>query len=177
MSQPLHSPQHTDLHAPLHIVVLAAGEGTRMKSNLPKVLHALGGRPMLLHLLDSAAALEPEAIHVVVGNGAERVRQACAAYAVNWVPQAERRGTGHAVLQAMPHIPDAAAVLVLLGDHPLVPLGTLQEMAQAAMPLAVLTMVVDDPPVTARVVRAWTAIITAVVEERDATPEQRTSTR
>jgi hypothetical protein len=102
------------------------------------------------------------------------VRQACAAYAVNWVPQAERRGTGHAVLQAMPHIPDAAAVLVLLGDHPLVPLGTLREMAAGRdAPLAVLTMVVDDPAGYGRVVRDLDGDITAVVEERDATPEQR----
>jgi len=170
MSQPRHSPPHS----PLHIVVLAAGEGTRMKSNLPKVLHTLGGRPMLLHLLDAAAALEPEAIHVVVGNGAETVREACAAYAVDWVPQAERRGTGHALLQAMPHIPDAAAVLVLLGDHPLVPLDTLREMsADRQVPLAVLTMVVDDPAGYGRVVRDLDGDITAVVEERDATPEQR----
>ena len=175
MSQPLHIPQHTHLHTPLHIVVLAAGEGTRMKSKLPKVLHTLGGRPMLLHLLESAAALEPAAIHVVVGNGAERVREACAAHAVDWVLQDERRGTGHAVLQAMPHIPDAAAVLVLLGDHPLVPLGALQEMCGARdAPLAVLTMVVDDPAGYGRVVRDLDGDITAVVEERDATPEQRT---
>ena len=170
MSQPPHTPPRI----PLHVVVLAAGEGTRMKSNLPKVLHTLGGRPMLLHLLESAAALEPAAVHVVVGNGAERVRQACAAHAVNWVLQAERRGTGHALAQAMPHIPDAAAVLVLLGDHPLVPLGALREMsADRQSPLAVLTMVVEDPAGYGRVVRGLDGTITAVVEERDATPEQR----
>jgi bifunctional UDP-N-acetylglucosamine pyrophosphorylase/glucosamine-1-phosphate N-acetyltransferase len=167
-------PRHIHPHSPLHIVVLAAGEGTRMRSNLPKVLHTLGGRPMLLHLLDTAVALEPEAIHVVVGNGAERVREACAAQAVNWVLQAERRGTGHALLQAMPHVPDTAAVLVLLGDHPLVPLDALRELCgDRAAPLAVLTMVVDDPAGYGRVVRDLDGDITAIVEERDATPEQR----
>ena len=164
--------QATDI--PLHIVILAAGEGTRMKSNLPKVLHTLGGRPMLLHLLDSAAALQPAAIHVVVGNGAEQVREACAGHAVNWVLQSERRGTGHALMQAMPQVPDGAAVLVLLGDHPLVPIGVLRKMSEArALPLAVLTMVVDDPAGYGRVVRDLDGDITAVVEERDATADQR----
>ncbi|MGK2924156.1 MAG: bifunctional UDP-N-acetylglucosamine diphosphorylase/glucosamine-1-phosphate N-acetyltransferase GlmU [Lysobacterales bacterium] len=164
--------QATDI--PLHIVVLAAGEGTRMKSNLPKVLHALGGRPMLLHLLDSAAALEPAAIHVVVGNGAEQVLEACTGHSVNWVLQSERRGTGHALMQAMPQVPDKAAVLVLLGDHPLVPLSVLREIsATSAYPLAVLTMVVDDPTGYGRVVRDLDGDITAVVEEREATAHQR----
>ena len=159
---------------PLHIVVLAAGEGTRMKSNLPKVLHTLGGRPMLLHLLDSAAALQPATIHVVVGNGAEQVREACAGHAVNWVLQSERRGTGHALMQAMPQVPDGAAVLVLLGDHPLVPIGVLRKMSETrSFPLAMLTMVVDDPAGYGRVVRDLDGDITAVVEERDATPDQR----
>jgi len=77
----------------LHIVILAAGEGTRMKSSLPKVLQTLGGRPMLLHLLDSADALDPEQVHVVIGSGADRVREACSEYKVNWVIQSQRRGT------------------------------------------------------------------------------------
>ena len=104
---------------PLHIVILAAGEGTRMKSRLPKVLQPLGGRPMLQHLLDSALALQPDCIHVVVGSGAEAVREACRDYPVNWVQQDRRLGTGHAVMQAMPDVPDGAAVLVLLGDKPI----------------------------------------------------------
>jgi bifunctional UDP-N-acetylglucosamine pyrophosphorylase/glucosamine-1-phosphate N-acetyltransferase len=159
---------------PLHIVILAAGDGTRMKSGLPKVLHSVGGRPMLLHLLETAGGLRPAAIHVVVGNGAERVRTACSQYDVNWVLQEQRRGTGHAVMQAMPAIPDDASVLILLGDHPLTPEALLREMtSDGSAPLAVLTMELDDPTGYGRVVRDHDGEIMAVVEERDATPEQR----
>jgi bifunctional UDP-N-acetylglucosamine pyrophosphorylase/glucosamine-1-phosphate N-acetyltransferase len=162
------------LHIPLHVVVLAAGEGTRMKSNRPKVLHTLGGRPMLLHLLDTAAALAPAAVHVVVGNGAGQVQAACAGRAVRWVLQAERRGTGHALMQAMPEVPDEAAVLVLLGDHPLAPVSLLQNLiAQHDTPLALLTMTLDDPTGYGRVLRDQDDEIAAVIEERDASPEQR----
>jgi len=163
------------MRKPLHIVILAAGEGTRMKSNLPKVLHKLGGHPLLLHLLDTAAALQPAALHVVVGNGAEQVRAICGKHDVNWVVQSPRRGTGHAVMQAMPDIPDGAAVLVLLGDHPLITLAVLQEMTSlSSADLALLTMQPDDPAGYGRVVRDRRGDITSIVEERDATPEQRT---
>jgi len=158
---------------PMHIVILAAGEGTRMKSALPKVLHTLGGRPMLLHLLDTAAALQPAAIHVVVGNAAEQVEAACSGYGVNWILQAERRGTGHALMQAMPHVADEAAVLILLGDHPLIPLQVLQDLSgERSAALAVLTMIPEDPTGYGRVIRDHDGDIMAVVEERDATPEQ-----
>jgi bifunctional UDP-N-acetylglucosamine pyrophosphorylase/glucosamine-1-phosphate N-acetyltransferase len=158
---------------PLHIVILAAGEGTRMKSGLPKVLHTLGGRPMLAHLLDTAAALQPACTHVVVGNGAEQVETACGQYSVSWVLQSRRRGTGHAVMQAMPGIPDEATVLILLGDHPLIPLSVLQEMSgDRSAPLALLTMVPDDPAGYGRVVRDRAGSIVAIVEDREATPEQ-----
>jgi bifunctional UDP-N-acetylglucosamine pyrophosphorylase/glucosamine-1-phosphate N-acetyltransferase len=159
---------------PLHIVILAAGEGTRMKSKLPKVLHSLAGRPMLRHLLESVSGLAPAAVHVVVGNGADQVQAACADLAVNWVEQAERLGTGHAVMQAMPHIPDGADVLVLLGDHPLIPASVLAEMTGTeATGLTMLTMEPDDPTGYGRVVRDQDGVIIAVVEERDATAEQR----
>jgi bifunctional UDP-N-acetylglucosamine pyrophosphorylase/glucosamine-1-phosphate N-acetyltransferase len=159
---------------PLHIVILAAGEGTRMKSALPKVLHTLGGQPMLGHLLDTAQALQPAAMHVVVGNGAERVRQAFGQYAINWVLQAERKGTGHAMMEVMPHLPDTAAVLILLGDHPLIPLEVLEAISgDHTAPLALLTMMLDDPAGYGRVVRDQDGDIMAVVEDRDATPEQR----
>jgi bifunctional UDP-N-acetylglucosamine pyrophosphorylase/glucosamine-1-phosphate N-acetyltransferase len=158
---------------PLHIVILAAGEGTRMKSARPKVLHTLGGRPMLAHLLDTAASLQPAAIHVVVGNGSEQVEAACREHEVNWVLQAERRGTGHAVMQAMPHVPDEAAVLILLGDHPLIPLQVLQDMSgDRSAALAVLTMTPEDPSGYGRVIRDHDGDIMAVVEDRDATAEQ-----
>ena len=158
---------------PLHIVILAAGEGTRMKSGLPKVLHTLGGRPMLTHLLDTVSALQPAATHVVVGNGADQVEAACSAYDVSWVLQSSRRGTGHAVMQAMPHIPDGAKVLILLGDHPLIPQSVLEDMCKEdSAPLTVLTMVPDDAAGYGRIIRDHDGEITAVVEDRDATPEQ-----
>jgi bifunctional UDP-N-acetylglucosamine pyrophosphorylase/glucosamine-1-phosphate N-acetyltransferase len=158
---------------PLHIVILAAGEGTRMKSVLPKVLHTLGGRPMLQHLLETSSALQPAAVHVVVGNGAKQVEAACSEHEVNWVLQSQRRGTGHAVMQAMPHIPDDARVLILLGDHPLIPLSVLREMSgDQSAPLAVLTIMPADPAGYGRVVRDHDGEVIAVVEHRDATPQQ-----
>ncbi len=157
----------------LHIVILAAGEGTRMKSSLPKVLQTVGGRPMLLHLLDSADALDPEQVHVVIGSGADRVREACSEYKVNWVIQSQRQGTGHAVKQAMPAIPDDARVLVLLGDHPLIPVSVLSEMTgQDTAPLSVLTIELDKPRGYGRIERDRTGRISGVVEDRDATPAQ-----
>ncbi len=158
---------------PLHIVILAAGEGTRMKSGRPKMLQTVGGRPMLSHLLDTAASLEPEAVHVVVGSGADEVMAACPDYAVTWVHQDERRGTGHAVMQAMPGIPDGSAVLVLLGDHPLIPASLLEKMiAETEPPLAMLTMELDDPTGYGRILRDPGGNIIGVIEHHDAAPEQ-----
>ena len=157
----------------LHIVILAAGEGTRMKSSLPKVLQTLGGRPLLLHLLEIAAELDPVQVHVVVGSGADQVRSACSRFDINWVIQSERRGTGHAVMQAIPAIPDDALVLVLLGDHPLIPVPLLAEMVKpSAAPLSVLTMELDQPRGYGRIERDRTGRISGVVEDRDATPAQ-----
>jgi bifunctional UDP-N-acetylglucosamine pyrophosphorylase/glucosamine-1-phosphate N-acetyltransferase len=159
---------------PLHIVILAAGEGTRMKSSRPKVLQPLGGRPMLAHLLDTAASLKPERIHAVIGSGAAEVERACDGYGVDWVLQSERRGTGHALMQAMPAIPDGAAVLVLLGDHPLVPRAVLAEMAaNGDVALRILTMELEDPAGYGRVVRDGAGRISGVVEHRDASDAQR----
>ncbi len=158
---------------PLHIVILAAGEGTRMKSNLPKVLQPLGGRPMLSHLLDTARELDPEQIHVVIGSGAEQVIEACSDFDVNWVNQKERLGTGHAVIQVIPDIPDDAEVLVLLGDHPLIPAALLSQMiANRTSPLALLTMDLDDPRGYGRILRDPGGNIIGVVEDHDAGPEQ-----
>ncbi len=158
---------------PLHIVILAAGEGTRMKSNLPKVLHRIGGRPMLVHLLDTAGELDPAAIHVVIGSGAEEVKAACAGREVQWVLQEERKGTGHAVMQAMPNIPDEAVVLVLLGDHPLIPAEVLKEVvSHKAAPLSILTMELDKPKGYGRIERDRTGRISSIIEDKDATPAQ-----
>ncbi|MSQ98448.1 MAG: UDP-N-acetylglucosamine diphosphorylase/glucosamine-1-phosphate N-acetyltransferase [Xanthomonadales bacterium] len=162
------------MHKPLHIVILAAGEGTRMKSMLPKVLHRIGGRPMLIHLLETASSIDPAAIHVVVGSGSDQVRLACSEFQVNWVIQLERRGTGHAVAQAMPSIPDDARVMVLLGDHPLIPVSVLRELtAGRLVPLTVLTMELAKPRGYGRIERDRIGRIAGIVEDRDATPAQR----
>src|SRR5687767_14134483 len=113
------------MRSPLHVVLLAAGQGTRMKSRLPKVLHPVAGRPMLDHVLDTARALNAAACHVVHGHGAEQVREwfeksRGQGPLPQWVLQAEQKGTAHAVAQALPGIPDDAIVLVLYGDVPLV---------------------------------------------------------
>src|SRR5262249_30299303 len=120
---------------PLSIVILAAGEGKRMKSALPKVLQPLAGRPLLQHVIDTARTLNPAAIHVVYGHGGERVREALAHEQLSWTLQTERLGTGHAVRQAMPQIPDDHQVLVLYGDVPLISPPTLAPLlALAAAP-------------------------------------------
>ena len=157
----------------LHIVILAAGEGRRMKSSLPKVLHRVGGKPMIVHLLETASSLDPEMIHVVVGSGAEQVRQVCGKYDVNWVLQADRRGTGHAVAQAVPAIPDEAHILVLLGDHPLITAEVLRELIHGPSALlSILTMELEAPRGYGRIERDRTGRIAGIVEDRDATPAQ-----
>ncbi len=156
--------------APLSVVILAAGEGKRMKSSLPKALQPLAGRPLLKHVIDTARSLEPAAIHVVYGHGGERVRAALDGEPVTWTLQAERRGTGHALLQAMPHIPDGHTVLVLYGDVPLLRRATLLELLAGAAGAAVglLTMRSDDPAGYGRVVRARGGRVRRIVEEQDA---------
>src|SRR5690348_15381807 len=140
---------------PLSIVILAAGQGKRMKSDLPKVLQPLAGRPMLSHVIDTAKALRADAIHVVHGHGGEKVKQALADEPVNWVLQAEQLGTGHALAQAMPAIPDDHQVLILFGDVPLVREATLQKLVAQAGPqgFGLLTVVLDDPAGYGRIVR------------------------
>src|ERR1044071_933704 len=126
---------------PLEIVILAAGQGKRMRSDLPKVLHPLAGRPLLGHVLDTARALAARRIFVVHGHGADKVRAAFAGQAdLEWVLQAEQLGTGHAVQQAAPKLAPDAQVLILYGDAPLVGAATLKKLLEAAREgLAVLT--------------------------------------
>lgn len=158
----------------VEILVLAAGEGKRMRSALPKVLHTLAGRPLLQHVLDTARSLQPDSCHVVVGHGAGAVREALAANPVNWVPQSEQLGTGHAVIQALPAVDDTATVLVLYGDVPLVPAQSLRELMVAAQDgAALLTAQVVDPTGYGRILRDENAELTGVVEEKDASTEQR----
>ncbi len=159
---------------PLHVVILAAGEGKRMRSSLPKVLQRIAGRPMLAHVIDAARGLEPAAIHVVHGHGGDQVRAAFAGAAgLQWAEQAEQRGTGHAVRQAMPAIPQAARVLVLYGDVPLITTQTLQRLLAAPGKLAVLAAEPDDPDGYGRILRDSEGNVAAIIEQKDADAAQR----
>ena len=160
---------------PLHVVVLAAGQGKRMRSDLPKVLHLLAGRPLLSHVIDAAGGLGAARVHVVYGHGGGTVREAMTAADVEWVEQRERLGTGHAVAQAMPGIPDDATVLVLYGDVPLVNPATLHETATLAggSGIALITAAVDEPGGYGRIVRDTDGHVHGIVEEGDASDEQR----
>lgn len=158
----------------LEVVILAAGQGTRMKSRLPKVLHTLGGKPLLEHVICTATALEPTAIHVVIGHGSEQVQQALAQYKINWVVQAQQLGTGHAVMQALPSISNASVVLVLYGDVPLIKLSTLQHLVQQAQEgPALLTATLQNPQGYGRILRGDDGRLLGVVEDKDATASQR----
>ncbi|PAV26925.1 UDP-N-acetylglucosamine diphosphorylase/glucosamine-1-phosphate N-acetyltransferase [Tamilnaduibacter salinus] len=163
---------------PLHVVILAAGQGSRMRSRLPKVLHPVGGRPMLHHVMSTARALGAEAIHTVIGHGAEAVRDATPGEATFWVHQAEQLGTGHAVAQALPNLPDDARVLVLYGDVPLTSRETLAHLADqiSDRSMALLTVTMADPDGYGRILRNERGEVTAIVEQKDATEEQRAIT-
>jgi bifunctional UDP-N-acetylglucosamine pyrophosphorylase/glucosamine-1-phosphate N-acetyltransferase len=159
----------------LSVVILAAGQGKRMNSDLPKVLQPLAGRPLLAHVIESARELAPQSIHVVYGHGGEQVRQALADAPVEWVRQSEQLGTGHALMQAMPAISDDATVLVLYGDVPLVRAETLGHLvAQAgSRSVAVLSVVLDDAAGYGRVLRDASGNVVRIVEEKDATTKER----
>ena len=161
---------------PVSVVVLAAGQGKRMHSALPKVLQPLAGRPLLEHVVRAARAIQPAAIHVVYGHGGDEVRAAFPEQTdLNWALQAEQLGTGHAVMQAMPAIPDDHDVLVLFGDVPLVRPQTLERLvtAGASGTLAFLTALLDDPGGYGRVLRDARGNVMRVVEHKDATAEER----
>ncbi|NLW97646.1 bifunctional UDP-N-acetylglucosamine diphosphorylase/glucosamine-1-phosphate N-acetyltransferase GlmU [Luteimonas wenzhouensis] len=159
---------------PLHVVILAAGEGKRMKSSLPKVLQRVAGRPMLAHVIATARELQPAGIHVVYGHGGDQVRAAFADQAdLAWAEQARQLGTGHAVQQAMPGVPDEARVLVMYGDAPLLTVATLRRLLGAGGRLALLAAELADPAGYGRVVRDAEGNVAAVVEEKDASDAQR----
>lgn len=145
-----------------------------MRSKLPKVLHEVGGRPLLAHVVDAANALQPAAVHLVYGHGAEKVRASFSEAGVFWVLQSEQLGTGHAVNQAMPQVDLSAMVLVLYGDVPLIRIETLRGLITAAAPdkLALLTAVLDDPANYGRIVRDASGRVTCIVEKKDATDQQ-----
>ena len=158
----------------LQIVILAAGQGKRMRSGLPKVLHPLAGRPLLAHVLDTARALKARRIVVVHGHGAEAVRAAFPDPGIAWALQSEQLGTGHAVQQAMPHLEGNGDVLVLYGDVPLVREATLRRLLEAAREgLAVLTVELDDPAGYGRVLRDQAGRVARIVEHKDASPSER----
>ena len=159
---------------PLETLILAAGQGTRMRSALPKVLHPIGGRPMLEHVVDAAGALGPGTVRVVYGHGGEQVPERLAHLGANWVEQAEQLGTGHAVAQALPEVADDARVLILYGDVPLIRPETLQGLLDAAgSGLALLTVELSDPAGYGRVLRDADGRVTAIVEHKDATAAER----
>ena len=158
----------------LEILVLAAGLGKRMRSDLPKVLHPLAGRPLLAHVLDTARELSPRKIIVVHGHGADYLKKAFSEKDLEWVLQAEQLGTGHAVVQAMPRVGADASVLLVYGDVPLVRAATLKRLLDAAGDgLAVLTAELEDPAAYGRVVRDASGRVKRIVELRDAGPDER----
>lgn len=158
----------------MNVVILAAGKGKRMHSNLPKVLHPLAGKPLLSHVLDTARSLSPESLCVVVGHGGEVVRQAVAAPDVQFGEQSPQLGTGHAVQQALPYLGQGSHTLVLYGDVPLVQASTLKRLLAAAQDgLAVLTVALDNPQGYGRILRNPAGQVTAIVEEKDANDAQR----
>lgn len=163
----------------IDVIVLAAGKGTRMYSDLPKVLHPLAGVPMLTHVLRAANHLQPRNTYVVTGYQAEQVSahyQDTVEFAeLRWVNQSEQLGTGHAVMQAMPQIDDHGLVLVLYGDVPLIKPATLQQLTALASQqgIAVLTLDTPQPHGLGRIIRDEEGHVSAIVEEKDATAEQR----
>lgn len=160
--------------APLEVIILAAGKGRRMVSDLPKVLHPLAGRPLLAHVIGVAESLAPSAVHVVYGHGGRLVPERLAQHQVCWVQQAEQQGTGHAVQQAMPQVAESAVVLILYGDVPLIQRGSLQGLIEAARrgQMAMLTAQLSDPRGYGRIVRDAHGQVRAVVEDKDCSPDQ-----
>ncbi len=158
----------------LDIVILAAGQGTRMRSALPKVLHPIAGKSMLGHVIDTARQLQPSSLQVVIGHGADKVREQLAAADLSFVLQAEQLGTGHAVAQALPKL-SAEKVLILYGDVPLIEEQTLQRLLALVtdQQLGLLTVELADPTGYGRIVRNAQGSVQAIVEHKDANDAQR----
>ncbi len=158
----------------MSVVILAAGKGTRMYSDLPKVLHTLAGKPMVQHVIDAAGELGARQIHLVYGHGGELLKQALSNNTLNWVLQAEQLGTGHAMQQAAPFFADDEDIMMLYGDVPLISVETLSRL-RAAKPqggIALLTVKLDDPTGYGRITRE-NGNVTGIVEHKDASDEQR----
>ena len=164
----------------LSIIILAAGQSTRMYSKLPKVLHQLAGKSLLEHIHHTASMLAAHSIHVVYGYGGDRLIEDLPHLSVDWVEQKKQLGTGHAVKQALPNIPDKDLVLVLYGDVPLITVDTLNELVRAAedgiekeIKLALLTSFVNDPSGYGRIIRNDNEEVVRIVEEKDASDDER----
>lgn len=161
----------------LHVVVLAAGQGKRMQTSLPKVLHSLASKPLLAHVLEAAMSLNVDKIHVVIGHEAEKIQAAMPFANVHWVMQAEQKGTGHALLQALPFIPEHAKVLILSGDVPLIQTKTLENLISLVNKdtknLALLVASPPNPYGFGRIIRNSHQEILSIVEEKDASAEQK----
>ncbi len=158
----------------LSVVILAAGQGKRMVSDLPKVLHPLAGRPLLQHVIDTARELGAERPCVVYGHGGDQVRERLADQPLEWALQSQQLGTGHAVAQALPHLPEEGTVLVLYGDVPLTGADTLRRLVELAHgpSLALITVELEHPAGYGRIVRDPGGAVRAIVEEKDADPDQ-----
>jgi bifunctional UDP-N-acetylglucosamine pyrophosphorylase/glucosamine-1-phosphate N-acetyltransferase len=158
----------------LDVVILAAGQGTRMRSALPKVLHPVAGNSMLGHVIHSARQLSPDSIHVVIGHGGEQVRKQLASNDLNFVVQDKQLGTGHAVAQALPVL-NAETVLILYGDVPLIKVETLNRLLTLVndQQLGLLTVTLDNPTGYGRIVRDNQQRVCAIVEHKDATETQK----
>ena len=175
------APRGVDALMNTHVIILAAGQGSRMKSSLPKVLHPIAGRSMLEHVLSAAEQTlggEEQQAHVVIGHGADKVRENLSHAQVNWIEQTEQLGTGHAVIQAAPACDGADVVLVLYGDVPMIQPGTLKSLVSACdgKNLALLTVDLANPSGYGRIVRDDMGAIQAIVEDKDASPEQKAIT-
>jgi bifunctional UDP-N-acetylglucosamine pyrophosphorylase/glucosamine-1-phosphate N-acetyltransferase len=157
----------------LDIVILAAGKGTRMRSQIPKVLHTLAGKPMVQHVLESASGLQPNRTHVVIGHGAEQLREALAEHSIQFAVQTEQKGTGHAVAQALEQL-GSGKVLILYGDVPLLQRKSLSELLAHVddQHMGLLTVTLDDPTGYGRIVRNDAGNAVAIVEQKDASSAQ-----
>ncbi|MGS2718341.1 bifunctional UDP-N-acetylglucosamine diphosphorylase/glucosamine-1-phosphate N-acetyltransferase GlmU [Eionea flava] len=159
----------------LDIVILAAGKGTRMQSALPKVLHPIAAKPLVSHVIDTASHLSSKKINIIVGHGAKNVKEALNNNEnLNFIEQTEQLGTGHAVQQALPYLADNTVVLILYGDVPLIKPSTLEKLTALVdeSSLGLLTVSLQNPSGYGRIVRDEDSLVTAIVEQKDATTEQ-----
>lgn len=159
----------------LNVVVLAAGQGSRMKSSLPKVIHPIAGLPMAQRVINTAQSLDETTMHIVIGHGADRVKDTLIGSDLRWYLQEQQLGTGHAVMQALPGLQDQSGVtLILYGDVPLIRQDTLRNLILEAQEhdLVLLTLDMPDPTGYGRIVRSSDGSVQAIVEHKDATPDQ-----